>query len=389
MESTTLYYREGSSDKVYQATIEPKDGAYLVNFAYGRRGSTLSTGTKTVPAVDYGAAKAIYDKLIKEKTAKGYTPGEDGTPYQHTDRINAGIHCQLLNPIGDDQIEKLINDPAWWMQEKHDGRRMLIEKRGNTIRGINRLGLAAAHPRCIEISVARCPLDLILDGECVGDMLCVFDVLLIGSDNLRDSSYGERYLRLINLMASFQHRNICLAETYFTAAQKRDAFADLKTKHAEGVVFKHTHAPYTPGRPASGGPQFKFKFCETASFIVGKINGRRSVSLQLLEDGKLIAAGNVTIPPNHPIPAVDQIVECRYLYAFRESGSIFQPVYLGVRDDITAVECTTSQLKFKAMVNEGGKLCGQQNSDRQFVDRSIIVAAKSARSDLHRRQAIE
>ena len=60
------------------------------------------------------------------------------------------------------------------------------------------------------------------------------------------------------------------------------------------------------------------------------------------------AAGNVTIPPNQPIPETGQVVECRYLYAFRESGCIYQPVYLGTREDITADECTTAQLKYKA-----------------------------------------
>jgi bifunctional non-homologous end joining protein LigD len=352
MESITLYYKQGSSDKVYQARIELKDGKYLVNYEYGRRGSTMAAGTKTVTAVDYGAAKGILEKLVKEKIAKGYTPCEYGTPYQHTDKTSTGIHCQLLNPIGDDQIEKLINDPAYWMQEKWDGRRLLIEKREDIIRGINRLGLAVAILQTIETSVAKCPLDLIIDGECIGDILCVFDVLLIGSDKLGDSSYGERYLRLMNLLASFQHRHINLVETHFTTGQKREAFKRMQFEGCEGVVFKHTHAPYVAGRPASGGPQLKCKFCETASFIVGKVNGKRSVSLQLLDDGKLVAAGNVTIPPNLTIPAVDQVVECRYLYAFRESGSIFQPVYLGVRDDITTEECTTAQLKYKAAVQE-------------------------------------
>lgn len=78
----TLYYREGSSDKVYQCAIEPAGaGRFAVTFAYGRRGSTLNTGTKTSNPVDYDEAKRIYDKLVKEKTAKGYTPGADGTPY--------------------------------------------------------------------------------------------------------------------------------------------------------------------------------------------------------------------------------------------------------------------------------------------------------------------
>ena len=40
-------------------------------------------------------------------------------------------------------------------------------------------------------------------------------------------------------------------------------------------------------------------------------------------------------------------MECRYLYAFRESGCIYQPVYLGERDDIAPAECVVAQLKFK------------------------------------------
>ena len=42
------------------------------------------------------------------------------------------------------------------------------------------------------------------------------------------------------------------------------------------------------------------------------------------------------------------VVEARYLYAYRQSDSIYQPVYLGIRDDIPDTDCTTSQLKYKA-----------------------------------------
>src|SRR5579859_4805154 len=97
----TLYYREGSSDKVYQCGIEPAGDGFVVNFAYGRRGATLSTGTKTSCPVDYVSAKHIYDKLVREKTAKGYAPGAEGTPYQNTDKEErvTGILPRLLNPI--------------------------------------------------------------------------------------------------------------------------------------------------------------------------------------------------------------------------------------------------------------------------------------------------
>src|SRR5579862_5467278 len=39
-DSITLYYRAGSSDKIYSASIAERDGAFVVNFAFGRRGST-------------------------------------------------------------------------------------------------------------------------------------------------------------------------------------------------------------------------------------------------------------------------------------------------------------------------------------------------------------
>jgi bifunctional non-homologous end joining protein LigD len=354
METITLYYRQGSSDKVYQASIEPKDGGCIVAFAYGRRGATLTTGAKTQSPVAYEEAKRIYDRLIAEKTAKGYTPGEDGTPYQHTERADAttGVLCQLLNPVAQDQVEKLIADPTYWMQEKFDGRRLLIQKDGDRIIGINRLGLAVALPKSLFDDASQCSLDFILDGEAIGDMLCAFDVLLIGDEEIGGLRYSERYQRLLNLLASFQHPAIHVVETHFTAGQKKEAFDLLKADGSEGVVFKRTDAPYVAGRPASGGSQLKHKFCETASFVVGKINAKRSVSLLLFTGDRIGAAGNVTIPPNQPIPETGQVVACRFLYAFRESGSIYQPVYLGVREDIRAEECTTSQLKYKAEAEE-------------------------------------
>jgi hypothetical protein len=69
LENITLYYREGTSDKVYQCQIEQAGERFVVNFAYGRRGSTMNTGTKTNVPVEYADAKRIFDKLVKEKMA--------------------------------------------------------------------------------------------------------------------------------------------------------------------------------------------------------------------------------------------------------------------------------------------------------------------------------
>jgi bifunctional non-homologous end joining protein LigD len=349
MESITLYFREGSSDKVYQASISPQGEGFMVHFAYGRRGSTLSTGTKTSSPVSHNEAKRIYDKLIQEKTAKGYLPGDDAGQIQHptSAKKHTGIQCQLLNPITDTQLERLLFHPDYWMQEKMDGRRLLIKKEGGIITGINRLGFPTAVPESILNSVTNYPRDFILDGEAVGDQFHVFDLLSIGHEDLRTMAYSVRFFRLRDMLYAFDHPNIHKVPSQL-APGLMNWFTQLKAGGSEGVVFKNKHAPFTPGRPNAGGPHLKYKFVDTASFIVAKVNDKRSVSLILFDGEKVRPAGNVTIPPNHDTPSPGSVVECRYLYAFRESGSIYQPVYLGVREDIRSDECTTAQLKYKA-----------------------------------------
>jgi len=351
MDSTTLYFRQGPSDKVYQASIQPKDQGFMVHFAYGRRGSTLTTGSKTSAPVEYQIAKSIFDKLIKEKTAKGYTPGTDAgsttppdSPGQHS-----GIHCQLLNPINEQQLNQLLFNHDYWMQEKFDGRRLLIKKDGDQITGINRLGFPTAVPDAIVRNAAKYPRNFLLDGEAVGDTFHAFDLLTIGPEDMRHLAFSVRYLRMRDMLNAYDHPNIREVRVFFPP-QSAGWFQQFKNEGKEGVVFKHKDAPYTPGRPNSGGSQLKYKFYETASFIVTKVNDQRSVSLILFESEKIRPAGNVTIPPNQAVPAPGTVVECRYLYAFKESGSIYQPVYLGARTDIRAEECITAQLKYKAEV---------------------------------------
>ena len=347
--STTLYFREGPSDKVYQACIRPKDKGFMVHFSYGRRGSMLNTGSKTSMPVEYQIAKGIYDKLVKEKMAKGYRPGADSPQQAPVEgpKKHSGIQCQLLNPIDEKQAEHLLTTPEYWMQEKMDGRRLLIRKEGDTITGINRLGFITSVPEMIARSAAQYHSNFILDGEAVGETLHVFDLLTISGEDMRKLRFAVRYLRLRDLLNAFYHPHIRIVETY-CLPEKGGWFSQFKGEGKEGVVFKHIDASYIPGKPNTGGPHLKFKFYETASFIVTKLNEKRSVSLILFEGDKVRPAGNVTIPPNHNIPAPGTVVECRYLYAFKESGSIYQPVYLGPREDILSAECTTTQLKYKA-----------------------------------------
>jgi bifunctional non-homologous end joining protein LigD len=355
-EKTTLYFRQGSSDKVYHAAIEPKGDKFIVTFAFGRRGSTLSAGTKTSSPVEYAAAKKIYEKLLKEKTAKGYTPGEEGTPYQQTDNEAraTGIVPQLLNAVDEDQARKLMTDDDWLLQEKFDGRRLMICRTGSDISGINRTGLTVALPMPLVQSMLQLKAEnCLLDGEAVGDLYYAFDLMELNGRSLRNERYLNRLASLRHLIGDDSESVLRLVYTAGGSPTKRSFLDDLRRQNREGAVFKHAEAPYSPGRPASGGDQLKLKFTTSASCIVAGVNGsKRSVSLELRDGKKSVAVGNVTIPSNQQIPSAGAIVEIRYLYAY-QGGSLYQPVYLGVRDDITADACTTSQLKFKAETEEG------------------------------------
>lgn len=68
-----LFFNEGNSDKVYEIDLcELSPDKYLVNFRYGRRGSTLKEGTKTPTAVLREQADILFAELENEKRKKGY-----------------------------------------------------------------------------------------------------------------------------------------------------------------------------------------------------------------------------------------------------------------------------------------------------------------------------
>lgn len=70
---TTLHFQEGTSDKVYEVDLcLVGSDRYVVNFRYGRRGATLKEGVKTEQPVTLAQAEKAFDKLVSEKTKKGY-----------------------------------------------------------------------------------------------------------------------------------------------------------------------------------------------------------------------------------------------------------------------------------------------------------------------------
>ncbi len=332
-EKISLYYREGNSDKEYHVQLVQDGNLFVVNFQYGRRHSTLNHGTKTTAPVPYEQAKKIYDKLVREKRSRGYTEGESGTPYEGS--IQAGQRSahlpQLLNPIEEAVAFQLIEDAGWVMQEKKDGRRLMLERKALEILGSNRDGVLTAIPSPVAQAAVTLAADFVMDGEAIGDIFHAFDLLEADGEDLRGLSVVERHERLSSLL-QFSRDAIQIVPLFVAANDKRAEFHRLRSIRAEGVVFKKANSSYAPGRPNTGGDQVKFKFTAEATCFVRKINSKRSVEVGMEgNDGEPVSVGNVTIPANHDIPNEGDLVKVRYLYAFRQ-GSLFQPVYLGSRE---------------------------------------------------------
>lgn len=71
VDEANLYFREGSSDKVYNVRLETDGAGHSVFFSYGRRGGHMNEGYKVKDAPE-AVARKEYDKLIASKVKKGY-----------------------------------------------------------------------------------------------------------------------------------------------------------------------------------------------------------------------------------------------------------------------------------------------------------------------------
>jgi bifunctional non-homologous end joining protein LigD len=362
----TLHNNSGNSDKVYECVVVRSGDLYLVNTQNGRRGGSMTPRTKTKHPVSLEAAMKIFDTVVKEKKADNYfelrRDNSLSTPAASNDATGAFHQPQLLNDIDRDTAMLLIEDDEWLMEEKKDGKRIAVAINATEVRISNKSARACSIPVQIVDAIRSLksveyvgPVFYIeADGELVGDTYHVFDILAIDGSDLRQLPYETRaacYAKLIGRNKALSSGSlldaIASVETFYGAVDKRAAFARIERMNGEGVVFKRGDMLYAAGRPNSGGPALKFKFKESSTVIcLGEsVDGKRSIRLGLLSsEGAIVSVGKVTVPPNQPVPKLDDLVEVRYLYWF-ENGSLFQPVLLGIRDDQNRSDCTFSQVK--------------------------------------------
>jgi bifunctional non-homologous end joining protein LigD len=361
VKSVQLFFQEGSSDKVYNATIVKDGDAYTVVVEWGRRGSSLQQGSKAVK-VPLAAATKKYESLVREKTNKGYQeitsavkpaavapPEGEGSGSRVAKRARVGFAAQLLSPIEEDDLAAYLADDEMVAQQKIDGQRVLAHVTADEIIVTNRDGQRTTKiaPAMFE-GLAYLPHGTVVDGEVLDDGYWLFDVLQLADDDVRERGYADRFAILDGELEPALSGDVRIVPMAQGAKAKRKLHERLRAGGAEGLVFKHRDAPYTAGR---GQTQRKLKFTKTADVVVLENAGNAYLMAvydgkQLFEIGKVFSGTtNATRKQLDAALAkkLTPIIEVRYLYATKDH-QLTQPVFVRIRDDKPAKQCLREQL---------------------------------------------
>ena len=335
--TVTLFCTTGGSNKEYRLfTKDNGDETFTLYYANGPIGNVGSPKVKSGPTT-LALVQKEFDKTVKSKMggSSPYTRESHGVAYSTSDAAGelSDWRPQLLNEI--DDIERIVKDPRWYLQDKKNGERRGVRILDGEVRGMNKKGrFVSGLPEAWMSVLKLMPNDTMLDGEQVGDELFVFDATRIGGEDLRDRpfEYREAVLRSALAEATMpkQVLPVQLLETHVTEASKRAFVTAMQegrgARLGEGVVGRDARGRYTEGLgDARSSDCVKFKFYEFAKCLVLRKNAGASVALGLYDEaGKVIEVGNVTIPTNQPMPIPGDVLLVRYMHKF-EGGMLYGP----------------------------------------------------------------
>ena len=365
---TRLINTTGKSNKEYNVSIEPLDGGYVVNFAYGAIGKALKAGTKTASPVDLDKAEKVAEKLLKSKMSKGYVLDSTSDDSINTlpNSKEVIFNCQLSNPVkSTDELEKHIDlSEGAFVSLKKDGERRVVILNHGVLSSTNRKGEMVPLSSSLQIGLFSLFEELeisniILDCEDMGSHLYIFDILQLGDHDLRSKPFIERQALLagLNLTITKPHLSsvkevIGIARHDFVkTATEIQALSDESRKNGEeGLVIKSANSLYEAGRPNSGGTVFKMKNVnDLQAVVVARHPSKRSASLAVFDGDKQVDIGNCTIPANIDETLIQEgvIVNVGYLWVQEVGGSLIQPSMQRIRTDLDAKDCGINQIVYR------------------------------------------
>lgn len=273
---------------------------------------------------------------------------------------------QLAKEAEIDSLQTFIENDDWAFEQKLDGHRLLLCSPGGDFppSALTRNGSPYTRrlPKALQdfrFPKSLGPMDMVLDGELVGDTFWVFDIPVSPAG----TEVMPLHLRRQALEAAFQavdrNESIRLVPQAQTRQEKiRLAETALRLNY-EGLVVKHRKSIYAPG--GRNEMWLKVKFVKTADCFVMAVrdDGKESVKLGLIQwtgpglmkdsyEVHEVGRSSLIGKEKNGEIKVGDVIEVRYLYT-GAGGRLYQPTILRKRDDKDMHECTIEQL---VMVNK-------------------------------------
>jgi bifunctional non-homologous end joining protein LigD len=319
--------------------------AYQILMRQFRTGEEVDDIVITPPSVAKARRKkstVVMSDIVTEAPTQTEVEPED----RPTPSNSHLIIPQLLSEIPASDLDNYLFSDEWCAQEKKDGRHITLQIKNGEFFVRNKKGDVSTCAPEFESSMRENRIDhtghdMLIDGEHVGDVFWVWDILELDGSDLRGLGYQQRYNTLFKLNFG---PSIKVLKLVLGSKEKKLLFEKLAPKK-EGIVFKRLAAPFSEGK---GVNQVKYKFYAEASVIVAPGRpGKASIGMELLNaQGVREFVGFCTCVLS-PLPAIGSIAEIKYLYAY-VGGCLIQPSFKELRDDVDLNECTTAQLKYKS-----------------------------------------
>lgn len=264
------------------------------------------------------------------------------------------MKAMLAKNAAMEDLDRFVQDDAWFIEQKLDGHRIIVQVRDGEVLVMNRTGTRYMHhfPESIKREfAARFPRGAItLDGELVDGVFWVFDIMILQRSVMHRPFADYRRLALEHLFGIWSPKDVRLVPCAKDVDSKRELVRSIGESGGEGVMAKRALGVYNQGR---SNDVLKVKFTKTAEVIVSEVGyeDKDAVRIALWHEGQLIHAGSINMIHHTDVLArlePGQVIEVKYLYGHRgDDGFRFvQGIFLRERPDKDPMECTTGQMQF-------------------------------------------
>jgi len=322
--------------RIFSTCTDPLEATYVIKIMTGE----LRIGLREGLVVDAIAQAFTRDpRSVRRAASAAGDLGEVALAAKHDalDQVTIGYHApvafMLASPIAYGTEYKELVASTWLVDDKYDGIRaqahVTPERTSLFSRTLN--DVAASYPEVVD-ALRALPGSCVLDGELVavrdGRVLpfrflqgrlqrkevspellrevpvryVAFDLLARDEEFLLDVPLAERRAQLAELLAAagnaLVHAPWTTIEAGTTAEIVHDRFEESRARGNEGLVFKRTDSPYTPGRRGKSWLKLKRELATLGCVVVAverghgrRVNVLSDYTFAVRENGGLAVIG--------------------------------------------------------------------------------------------------